>query len=66
MRDALAIKGILSNVIDYNNVEKIFLKLHAQYENLFVVEYHERNTFAGQYKGVGAKHNLELGTCQLH
>lgn len=66
LRDALAIKGnsdieaTLNTIVDYNNVEKIFLKLHQQYENLFICEYHNANTFAGQYKGVGAKHNLEL------
>lgn len=65
LRDALAIKGnsdiesTLNTIIDYNNVEEIFLRLHAQYEYLFIVEYHNRNTFAGQYKGSGAKYDLE-------
>lgn len=65
LRDALAIKGnsdieaTLNTIVDYNNVEKIFLKLHQQYENLFICEYHNANTFDGQYRGPGAKYDLE-------
>lgn len=65
LRDALAIKGnsdieaTLNTIIDYNNVEKIFLKLHQQYENLFICEYHNANTFDGQRRGHGSKYDLE-------
>lgn len=66
LRDALAIKGnsdiesTLNTIIDYNNVEEIFLRLHAQYEYLFICEYHNANTFDGQYRGLGSKYDLEL------
>lgn len=65
LRDALAIKGnsdieaTLNTIIDYNNVEKLFLKLHKKYENLFITEYHNACTFAGQYRGHGSKHDID-------
>lgn len=58
LRDALAIKGnsdiesTLNVILDYNNIEELFLKIHKKYENLFISEY----KFADKYNGFGGKY----------
>lgn len=62
LRDALAIKGnsdiesTLNAILDLNNIEEVFLKLHKKYEELFIMECH--NIYS--YSGHGASYDLEL------
>jgi len=53
-----SLETTLNALTDMDDIEVVFLNLHNLYENLLVGEYNEY-TFAGQYKGVGSKHDID-------